>query len=151
MTSKTHVAPTKKQSIPQLELLGAIILARLSHTVSSLLPAPMLYFYWVDSMAVLYWIQNNRPWKQYGSHHIKEIHQLINKTQWHHCPGILNPADLPSRGTTAEELLRNTMWWNGPTFLQINQDKWPITKTPQCSSTGRVDQECFLYILHNQC
>ena len=30
-----------------------------------------------------------------------------------------------SLGTTGEELVQSTMWWNGPAFLQLNQDKWP--------------------------
>ena len=73
--------------------------------------------HWVDLMAVLYWIKNDKPWKQYIGHHIREIHQLTAKNQWYHCPGILNPADLPSRGTIGEELVQSTMWWNGPAFL----------------------------------
>ena len=36
--SKTRVSPTKKQTIPYLELLGALILARLVKSVSSSLP-----------------------------------------------------------------------------------------------------------------
>ena len=64
ITSKTRVAPVKRQSIPQLELLGAVILARLSNTVLSTLPEHIQCYYCVDSMAVLYWIQNDKPWKQ---------------------------------------------------------------------------------------
>ena len=33
MASKTKIAPLKRQSIPRLELLGAMILARLAKTV----------------------------------------------------------------------------------------------------------------------
>ena len=108
VASKTRVAPAKRQSIPHLELLGAVILARFAHTILSLFPMQIMCFYWVDSMAVLYWIKNKKPWKQYVAHRIKEIHQLTDKNQWYHCPGILNPADLPSRDTTAEELAQST-------------------------------------------
>ena len=38
VASKTRVAPVKRQSIPHLELLGAVILARLAHTILSLFP-----------------------------------------------------------------------------------------------------------------
>ena len=65
-------------------------------------------FHWVDSMTVLYWIKKDKPWKQYIGHHIREIHQLTAKNQWRHCPGILNPADLLSRGTTGKELMQST-------------------------------------------
>ena len=131
VASKTCVAPVKQQSIPRLELLGAVILARLSHAVLSTLPEQVQCFYWVDSMTVLCWIQHNKPWKKYVSHRVKEIHQLIDKTQWYHCPGILNPADLPSRGISGGELLQSTIWWNGPAFLQLSKDKWPITEILQ--------------------
>ena len=82
-------------------------------------------------MAVLYWIQNNKPWKQYVGHRVKEIRQLTDKNQWFHCPGMLNPANLPSRGTTGQELVQSMMWWNGPAFLQLSWDKWPLTETSQ--------------------
>ena len=36
VTSKSRVAPLSKQSIPRLELLGALILARLADALSSL-------------------------------------------------------------------------------------------------------------------
>ena len=81
VASKTRVAPVKQQSIPRLELLGAVILARLAHTILSLFPMQIASFYWVDSMAVLYWIKNNKPWKQYVGHRIKEIYQLTDKNQ----------------------------------------------------------------------
>ena len=73
VASKTRVARVKGQSIPCLELLGAVILARFSHSILSLLPTQIQCFYWLDSMAVLYWIKNDKPWKQYIGHRIKEI------------------------------------------------------------------------------
>ena len=35
IVSKTRVAPVKRQSIPRLELLGALIMARLTETIST--------------------------------------------------------------------------------------------------------------------
>jgi len=52
LVSKTRVAPVKQQSMPRLELLGAVILARLSLAVSSTLPEQVQCYYWVDSMNV---------------------------------------------------------------------------------------------------
>ena len=65
VTSKTRVAPIKKQTIPRLELLGALILARLMNTVVPLLDKSCEVYYWTDSMTVLQWIKNKRVYKQY--------------------------------------------------------------------------------------
>ena len=51
VASKTKVTPTKKQSIPRLELLGALILTRLVATMtkeSLSLPLDTEMFYWID-------------------------------------------------------------------------------------------------------
>ena len=115
--SKTRVSPTKPQSIPRLELLGAVILSRLVHTVTPLLPPLSGVSLWTDSMTVLHWIRNRKNWKQYVQHRVSEIRKLTNPYSWSHCPGIQNPADLPSRGLSATELLQSNLWWNGPPFI----------------------------------
>ena len=100
IASKTRVVPIKTQTIPRLELLGAVILSRLVDTIQRSLPVPVnQVVYWVDSRVVLCWIQNEKPWKQYWKqyvrHRVDEIHRLTDKNAWKHCPGSLNPADLP--------------------------------------------------------
>ena len=54
---------------------------------------------------------------------------LTNKKQWRFCPGLHNPADLPSRGCSGEELICNRNWWRGPEFLCQPQPSWPILPT----------------------
>ena len=73
IVSKTRVAPLKKQSIPRLELLGATILVRLAKTVQDILPQKLETVFWVDSMTVLCWIKNAKPWKQYVMTRVQEI------------------------------------------------------------------------------
>ena len=53
VASKTRVSPVKKQSIPRLELLGSLILARLVNTILRSLSRKIETVYWVDSMSVL--------------------------------------------------------------------------------------------------
>ena len=107
IAAKTRVAPLKKQSIPRLELLGANILARLASSIQKTLELSqdVEIFYWVDSKTVLYWIKNAKPWKQYVLARIKEIRVCTAQDSWRHCPGVQNPADLPSRGMSAKELV----------------------------------------------
>ena len=89
-------------------------------------------------MTVVYWIQSNKPWKHYVSHRVKEIRQLTNQNCWRHCPGALNPADLLSRRITGKELTSSSMWWNGPAFLQLDEEKWPLTE--KCSDMDEAVQ-----------
>ena len=115
IASKTRVSPIKKQTIPRLELLGAVILSWLATTIRKALPKPVNRItYWVDSRTVLCWIQNDKHWKQYVKHHVDEIRQLTAKKNWRHCPGAQNPADMPSHGLTGNEMVDNSVWWYGP-------------------------------------
>ena len=125
VAAKTRVAPMKKQSIPRLELLGALILARLMNTIVTALNRDIDPVYWVDSMTTLFWIRREKQWKQYMANRVKEIRRLSPKNHWRHCPEHLNPADLPSRGVSGDRLLNNTLWWEGPPFLLLPEDEWP--------------------------
>ena len=73
VASKIRAAGLKKPTIPRLQLLKAIILSRLVNTLMSSLPFKHRITYWVDSTAVLYWIRNERPQKQYVNHHKRFI------------------------------------------------------------------------------
>ena len=75
VASKTRVAPIKRQTIPRLELLGAVISARLFNSISNSLPIDdkIEKFVSTDSTTTLQWIQNDKPWKQYVQQRVQEI------------------------------------------------------------------------------
>ena len=88
LSSKTRVAPLKELSIPRLELMGCLILARLIFTIKEALSSQVNIQnvrLWSDSMTALYWIQNQGEWKQFIRHCVNEILQLSDKSDWGQC------------------------------------------------------------------
>ena len=81
-------------------------------------------YFWVDSMPVLCWIKNVKPWIQYIRHRVTSILSVSDREQWHHCPGTENPADLLSRSSHVS-LAANHLWWDGPEFLKWKSEYWP--------------------------
>ena len=116
----------KKATIPRLELLGAVLLSRLTATVSETIPNYQI-IYWTDSTTVMYWIRYTKPWKQYISNRVQEIHQLTNKDSWRHCPRLLNPDDMPTWGLSGIDLAESNVWWTGSNFLKLDEKEWPLS------------------------
>ena len=129
LSEKTRVAPIKQQTISRLELLGALIVARLVSSLLKSLPREIKPTFWVDSTTVLSWVLHDKPWKQYVRSRVQEIREIVPQATWKHCPGDKNPADLPSRGLAGKELVENSFWWSGPEFLRNSESDWP--KAPQ--------------------
>ena len=120
VTSKTRVSPSHKQTIPRLELLLALLLAKLINSITGslepLLPLSQPICY-TDSKVALYWILgSDKEWKQFVQNRVSEIRKLLPIASWKHCSG--RPADLLSRGLTLAELSVNELWHNGPRWLK---------------------------------
>ncbi len=112
MCAKSRVAPVKTQTIPRLELLGAVLLARLMDSVMKALSGIISIdnvFYWTDSITVVCWIRNNKNWKQYVMRRVEEICKLSLMDKWNHCSGAHNPADFATRGVPADQLNKNLL------------------------------------------
>ena len=121
VASKTRVAPLKSQTIPRLELLSAVLLARLMSSITQAiegevtLSTPCCF---TDSIVSLFWIRGvEKSWKPFVQNRVSEIRKLLNPDCWMHCAGRDNPADLPSRGLTPKELTTSKLWMNGPDWL----------------------------------
>ena len=69
-----------------------------------------------------------------------EIRQLTSKEEWRHCPGKLNPADIPSHGLSAKELSTNTTWWNGAAFLYQPKSEWPVNRSTQSEDKVALEE-----------
>ncbi|GFY69651.1 uncharacterized protein TNIN_18601 [Trichonephila inaurata madagascariensis] len=56
---------------------------------------------------------------------VHEIQDLTNLQNWRFVKGEQNPADIVSRGCSAEELLKNRRLWHGPHWLTLSEENWP--------------------------
>ena len=54
-------------------------------------------------------------------------HSIIDPVQ--HVPGLLNPADIPTRDSTLpDEVGENSIWQGGPSFLSLPNQQWPFSR-----------------------
>ena len=125
--SKTRVSPIKRVTLPRLELLAALLAARLGkYIVNALQPFKIdEIYYWTDSSIALSWIRSkSRELKPFVGNRVQEIQDITSPCQWKKCSGEQNPADHPSRGRSLKMLVECQEWWFGPTWLK-DEEKWP--------------------------
>ncbi|XP_050298613.1 uncharacterized protein LOC126737669 isoform X1 [Anthonomus grandis grandis] len=123
--AKSRVAPKKVLSIPRLELMGALIAVRLYSNIVENFDNKLEAFFWSDSTTVLSWIERPEEWSTFVWNRISEIRKLSASGTWRHVPGLLNPADLPSRGCSIKQLVQSR-WWEGPQWLYQNPFNTPL-------------------------
>lgn len=132
VTSKSRVAPledlskkNRKQSIPRLELTSALLLSHLLEAFRASVDIPMKVFLWTDSMIVRCWLASiPSRWQTFVANRVSEIQHLTRDCQWCHIAGTENPADIVSRGMNPAQLYYQTLWWNGPYWLQMYHGTW---------------------------
>lgn len=98
--AKSRVAPLKKVTLPQLELMAALTGARLASFVSQALRSryPNLKVkLWSHSEIVLHWLSSSKRLKQFVANRTKEIKGMFPIPYWNHCPIADNPADFLTR------------------------------------------------------
>ncbi|GFU61386.1 integrase catalytic domain-containing protein [Trichonephila clavipes] len=110
---KCRVAPLNCVTLPRLELLGALVTARLASKVKKIvnLKRSGLQYHWTDSKIVLFWIKGNKNrWKKFVANRVNEITSLTDAHSWYHWAGKEKPADFLSRELSADCLVSNSRW-----------------------------------------
>ncbi|GFR24172.1 integrase catalytic domain-containing protein [Trichonephila clavata] len=124
--SKSRVAPIKKITLSKLELMGAVVAARLVKYLKRIFKYINRIILWSDSMIVLYWIKGSASkFKPFVSNRISEIQEVTDPVSWSHCSGKQNPADLLTRGITSSDLINSEKLWHGPEWLKDSENLWP--------------------------
>ena len=131
--TKTRAAPVKELTLPKLELMAALITARVSNFITTSLSLQGISTHlWADSQIVLYWIQNHKKLPTFAAYHINEIHQLTPTAAWRYCPTESNQTDLITRGINSQPFKSYTLWCHGPSS---DENHWPTWQSSSSLQT----------------
>ncbi|XP_045022925.1 uncharacterized protein LOC123466896 [Daphnia magna] len=127
VAARSRVAPVKQQTLTRLELMAALLGARLLKRYLQLLQFPCWsHWCWSDSNNVLYWLRSEATlYAQFISSRKEQILSVSPASRWRHVPSELNPADDLSRGIEASELTEGHQSLAGPAFLLMGEEEWP--------------------------
>ncbi|XP_062708370.1 uncharacterized protein LOC134288239 isoform X1 [Aedes albopictus] len=123
LCAKSKVVPKTVLTIPRKELLAALLLHRLVKKVLAALALPFRdILLWSDNQVVLAWLAKNPEHLEvFVRNRVSEINSTGNQFKWNYVNTLDNPADVVSRGQSADALQKNDLWWNGPLFLRSEE------------------------------
>ena len=120
LIGKSRLAPLKAVSIPRLELIAAVLAVKLNSMLRKELKVEITATtFWCDSTAVLQILANStKRFPTFVANRIATIERMVSpNSSWRRLPTQFNPADLASRGLTAENLVNDQTWLQAPDYL----------------------------------
>ena len=151
--AKCHIAGSGRDTIPHMELETALDLIHLSRLVKQELDLhDCPCFFWTDSTIVLHSLRADcKQFPIFPRNRLRRILKYSKIFYWIYVPSKLNPADKASRGLTADDLLRDDVWFSGPGFLKDEPSKWPETIPVASCDDGDIFQSYDLEINVRKC
>ncbi|XP_052762426.1 uncharacterized protein LOC128205059 [Mya arenaria] len=137
---KIKVAPVNGHTIPRLELCAAVLASQVANTVLTHIDIDFDEVkYFSDSKVVLGYISNTtRRFYTYVSNRVQKILTNSLADQWNYVPTHLKPADIGTRGVSAEDLPAS-LWLNGSSWKQHQErTDFPLV-APDVDSEIRVN------------
>ncbi|XP_065084794.1 uncharacterized protein LOC135707003 [Ochlerotatus camptorhynchus] len=126
VSSKTKVAPLQTLSMPRLELMAALIGARLRQTIVDHHSVKITRtFFWSDSTTVVAWIKSDsRRYRQFVAFRVNEILSLSAVDEWNWIETKTNVADEATKWGKGPSTEIESRWYRGPAFLYDRDGEW---------------------------
>merc|ERR1711911_42209 len=149
VTARSHVIPANEKtsclhgSTPRAELVGAVKAKDMALTISEAYKEPMENFtFWTDSSTVIRQIVNPRlKLETFVRNRVAKILDVVSPTQVRFVPGEINPADIGSRGIKSNDEENWDLFQNGPPFLLLPPDQWPVCPFGIDEEEGKEEEE----------
>lgn len=111
------------------------MLARLmKFTINSFRLEMVSTFTWCGNTAVFDWLRKSPiHWKTFVANRVSEIQSTIPSVNWQYVTSKENLAGCATRGVDSFELKNHPLWWNGPSWLKLDEKFWPTFTPPENS------------------
>ena len=141
LLSKARVAPLNGMTVPRTKMNGLITATKLIDlSLASMRELPSSVTFCLNSDCTISAIDSqNHILKPYLANRRVIVKGKFQEWQQKYpeidfeplqlFAGNLNPADLPTkRNCTAKDVQNDTPWQNGPSFLKLPRDQWPVSR-----------------------
>ena len=132
----------------RIELNGAVLSKRLEDFITSEGRLQFVKTYYIiDSEIVRAMIQKESyGFNTFVAVRVGEIQDHTNPQNWYWIDSKLNIADWITRGKNPDELGQGSTLQNGPEFLKLPEEEWPIKQ--DCSFESLPEESNKVFMLH---